>query len=199
MSILHPEILTRPEDKWPTRILIGGLIVFAVLVAAIPLAHADIGSTENLRSASRSTVTHQRVVKRKPVAKRVKVASVKQKGVVRTASAQVVGGRPPECYIRIKGHLIPFCGCALSVKLFGKVIPDLMLADNWRRRFPATRPEPGMVAARSGHVFQLVRHVSGDRWVVWDANSGGGLTRIHERRIAGYSIVNPNASRVAMK
>lgn len=105
----------------------------------------------------------------------------------------VIGGRPPECHIIRKGRLIPFCGCALSVKLYGYVKPALMLADNWRKSFPRTLPAPGMVAARPGHAFQLVSHVSGNIWLVWDANSGGGKIRLHHRSIAGYSIVNPHA------
>ena len=52
-------------------------------------------------------------------------------------------------------------------------------------------PAPGMAAARRGHVFILKRHVSGNRWLVYDPNSGRGLTRIHVRSLAGYTVVNP--------
>jgi hypothetical protein len=51
-----------------------------------------------------------------------------------------------------------------------------------------------MVAVRRHHVFVLEQHVSGDTWLVYDANSGGRQTRIHERSIAGYVIVNPRGS-----
>jgi hypothetical protein len=54
-----------------------------------------------------------------------------------------------------------------------------------------------MAAARSGHVMVLMEHVGGDRWKVWDANSGGGLTRIHVRSIRGFAVVNPHATNVA--
>jgi hypothetical protein len=102
------------------------------------------------------------------------------------AKAEVIGGRPHGCPHR-------FCGCALSLKLFGKIIPDLNLAANWKRKLPRTHPAPGMVAARSGHVFQLLSPVHGSKWKVWDANSGGGKIRIHHRSIAGYTIVDPRS------
>jgi hypothetical protein len=54
-----------------------------------------------------------------------------------------------------------------------------------------------MVAARSGHVMVLLEHSEGDKWKVWDANSGKGLTRIHIRSIRGFAVVNPHATRQA--
>lgn len=96
---------------------------------------------------------------------------------------QVVGGRPSGCPYR-------FCGCGASLHVFGRIIPALNLAANWLR-FPRTAPAPKMVAARRGHVFVLERHVAGNMWIVFDANSGGHRTRIHPRSIAGYAIVNP--------
>ena len=95
----------------------------------------------------------------------------------------VIGGRPAGCPHR-------FCGCALAIKVFGRIVPHLNLAANWLK-FPRTSPAPGMVAARRGHVFKLIAHIGGNDWQVWDANSGGGRIRIHKRSIAGYTIVNP--------
>lgn len=40
-------------------------------------------------------------------------------------------------------------------------------------------------------------HLGGSTWLAYDANSGGHATRIHARSIAGYTIVNPHATRVA--
>ncbi len=97
----------------------------------------------------------------------------------------IIGGRPSGCPYR-------FCACALSLHLFGRIIPHLNLANNWRSYFPRAHAAPGMVAARSGHAFKLLAHISGNDWTVWDANSGGGRIRIHKRSIAGYTIVNPN-------
>lgn len=100
--------------------------------------------------------------------------------------AQVIGGRPAGCPQR-------FCGCALSIHIFGRIVPRLNLAGNWRA-FPRATPAAGMVAARSGHVFKLLAHVGGSTWRVWDANSGRGRIRIHNRSIAGYAIVNPRGA-----
>lgn len=83
-----------------------------------------------------------------------------------------------------------FCGCGASVRVFGHPVRNLFLASAWLR-FPRAAPAPGMVAARRGHVMTLERHVSGDTWTVYDANSGGRQTRVHARSIRGYAIVNP--------
>ena len=102
-------------------------------------------------------------------------------GMNAMASAQgegrVVGGRPS--------------GCEASLYTFGRVVPELNLASNWRR-FPRTAPAPGMAAVRSGHVMILQQQVAGNVWYVHDGNSGGHVTREHPRSIAGYTIVNPN-------
>ena len=98
---------------------------------------------------------------------------------------RVVSGRPSGC-----PH--SFCGCEASLFRFGRIIPELNLASNWRR-FPRAAPATGMAAVRSGHVMILQQHVAGDIWYVHDGNSGGHVTREHARSIAGYTIVNPSA------
>lgn len=98
---------------------------------------------------------------------------------------RVVGGRPAGCPSS-------FCGCGASLRVFGRIIPELNLASNWLR-FPRTSPAPGMVAARRGHVFVLEQHLGGDMWMAYDANSGGRATRLHARSLRGYTIVNPRA------
>jgi hypothetical protein len=103
--------------------------------------------------------------------------------LVETPTQVVVGGRPAGCPSR-------FCGCGASLHLFGRIIPGLNLAANWLR-FPHADPAPRMAAARPGHVFVLEQHIAGDIWLVYDANSGGHVTRLHARSIAGYAIVNP--------
>jgi len=93
---------------------------------------------------------------------------------------------------------IAFCGCGLSVRLFGKPIRDLFLASNWARKFRrAFSPEAGMAAVKRGghHVFGLLHHIAGDTWMVYDANSGHHQTRIHPRSIRGYIIVDPTQRR----
>jgi hypothetical protein len=103
---------------------------------------------------------------------------------VRQIGSAILGGRPSGCPHR-------FCGCALSIKVFGRPVRDLFLAANWLR-FPRTAPAPGMVAARRGHALQLQAHLGGSMWQVWDPNSGGGRIRVHARSIAGFAIVNPS-------
>src|ERR1700712_5170728 len=66
----------------------------------------------------------------------------------------IVGGRPSGCPDA-------FCGCEASLFRFGRIIPQLNLAANWRR-FPRAAPATGMAAGRSGHVMILQRQVEGD-------------------------------------
>jgi hypothetical protein len=106
--------------------------------------------------------------------------------------AQIIGGRPSGCPRK-------YCGCATAIKLFGRNRPELYLAANWLRKFPRAVAAPGMAAAREGHVMLLMEPAGGDKWKVWDANSGKGLTRIHIRSIRGFVTVNPHATRVANK
>ena len=102
------------------------------------------------------------------------------------ARAEIFSGRPSGCPRT-------FCGCGASLRVFGRIVPELNLAANWLR-FPRTAPAPGMVAARRGHVFVLEAHVEGDIWMAYDANSGGHATRIHARSLHGYTVVNPRAA-----
>ena len=104
-------------------------------------------------------------------------------------NARVLGGRPSGC-----PHA--YCGCAASLRVFGRIVPGLNLASSWLR-FPRTSPAPGMVAARHGHVFVLESHVEGDTWMAYDGNSGGHATRIHARSLRGYTVVNPRAASYA--
>lgn len=112
--------------------------------------------------------------------------------------AQVIGGRPAECNIRIAGRLIPYCGCAVSLKVFGRPVRELFLASNWLK-FPRATPSAGMVAARRGHVFYILDYLGGGNALVYDPNSGGRKTRVHVRSIKGYVVVNPHGSKVASR
>jgi hypothetical protein len=105
------------------------------------------------------------------------------------AEETVVSRRPSGC-----PHA--FCGCEASLYKFGRIIPQLNLASNWRR-FPRAVAAPGMAAVRSGHVMILQRQVAGNVWYVHDGNSGGHVTREHPRSIAGYTIVDPSAGSLA--
>jgi len=81
---------------------------------------------------------------------------------------------------------------------FGRIIPELNLASNWRR-FPRATPAPGMAAVRSGHVMILQQQVDGSIWSVHDGNSGGHMTREHLRSISGYMIVDPASASALAK
>jgi|SRR6516164_4856260 len=105
-----------------------------------------------------------------------------------TYDAGTVVSHPPGC----PWH--SFCGCGVSVEIFGHPIRGLFLAANWFR-FPRANPAPGMVAVRHGHVM-AIRAVDGNgNATVYDPNSGHHLTRIHQRSLAGYTIVDPNGNR----
>jgi hypothetical protein len=52
-----------------------------------------------------------------------------------------------------------------------------------------------MVAVRSGHVFVILEVVRTGLVLAWDANSGDHKTRVHLRRLAGFSVRDPGAGR----
>lgn len=91
---------------------------------------------------------------------------------------------------------VRFCGCGVSVKVFGKPIRNLFLAAAWKRFQPAS-PAPGMVAWRYGHVFYIMQVIDKRTVLAYDPNSGGHKTRIHQKSLAGYRVVNPRAGRMA--
>jgi hypothetical protein len=112
--------------------------------------------------------------------------------VGKMVEGSVVGGRPAGCPRR-------YCGCGVSLKVFGRIIPELNLAANWLRKFPRTHAAAGMVAARRGHVFYIKAYNGDGTALAYDPNSGGGKTRIHVRSLRGYTVVDPNGSRVALR
>jgi hypothetical protein len=87
---------------------------------------------------------------------------------------------------------VAFCGCGAALRLFGEARRSLWLAANWLR-FPRAEPGPDMAAVRTHHVMVILVYHGNGRATVYDANSGGHRTRIHERSLAGYRIVNPRA------
>ena len=102
---------------------------------------------------------------------------------IKTASAQIVA-HPAGCPWRA------FCGCAASDKIFGHPVRELFLASNWFR-FPRAAPGPGMAAVRRHHVMVILAYNGNGTATVYDANSGGHQTRVHERSLAGYTVVDP--------
>lgn len=106
----------------------------------------------------------------------------------RARSAGEIVAHPAGCPWR------EFCGCGAAVRVFGRPIRALWLAAKWFA-FPKAEPAPGMVAVRRHHVFVLEAPLGGGLWRVYDANSGGHLTRIHARSLEGYAIVDPHGGR----
>lgn len=86
-----------------------------------------------------------------------------------------------------------FCGCGVSVKVFGQPVRNLYLAANWFK-FPRAAPAPGMVAVRHHHVFYIEAIDANGNVIAYDPNSGGHQTRIHTRSLAGYRVVNPHGA-----
>ncbi len=191
-----------------TRAFSAALLAFAflsVITTAPAYArkqhHQTISYDNNGRVSAAGTASWQwqRVERRRAErgARRHHARLVRQERTAAYAGAEqgarhatILGGRPAGCPHR-------FCGCGASLKLFGRIRPELNLASNWLRKFPRTAPAPNMAAARPGHVMVLLEHVAGDKWKVYDANSGGGRTRIHVRSIRGFAVVNPHAASVA--
>lgn len=84
-----------------------------------------------------------------------------------------------------------FCGCGVSVRVYGHSVHSLWLAANWRR-FPPTTPQPGAVAVFGWHhVAYIERMITSVIALVFDPNSGHHETRIHPRSIANAMIVRP--------
>lgn len=105
--------------------------------------------------------------------------------IVTSSEASVIGGRPAGCPAR-------YCGCAVAGKVGLRGAKwNTNLAANYVRNLPRASCAPGMVAARSGHVFVIQACHGNGSVTAWDPNSGGGKTRIHTRSLAGYTVVNP--------
>ncbi len=99
---------------------------------------------------------------------------------------RIIGSRPAGC-----PHA--YCGCGLR-KYLGLADKRLNLARNWARLFPhEASPRVGLAAVRSGHVMYIEGRADDGHWIVRDYNSGGGLSRVHERSVRGYVFVNPSA------
>lgn len=96
----------------------------------------------------------------------------------------IIGGRPAGCPHR-------YCGCGLA-RYLGLNDARLNLAWNWARLFPRAHAGPGMAVVWRHHVA-LIESMSSDGTArLRDYNSGGGLSRLHERSIRGAVIVNPS-------
>jgi hypothetical protein len=86
-----------------------------------------------------------------------------------------------------------FCGCGAAHEL-GLSDRSLWLARSWYK-FPRATAAPGMAALWGTRHVAIIRETHGDGTAtVYDANSGGGLTRVHRVSLAGLTIVDPHGS-----
>ncbi len=84
-----------------------------------------------------------------------------------------------------------FCGCGAASEL-GLSDRSLWLVRSWHK-FPRAAAAPGMAAIWGSRHVAVIREVHGDGTAtVYDANSGGGLTRVHRVSLAGLTIVDPH-------
>jgi hypothetical protein len=118
-------------------------------------------------------------------------------------------GRRERSHVETAGSILPhpngcpstrFCGCGVlqkvkeaGVQFSTRVARDLWVAAEWRR-FPRVAPAPGMVAIfRGGGHVAYIEAVSADgSALLYDPNSGGHLTRLHYRSLAGAIVVDPS-------
>jgi hypothetical protein len=87
-----------------------------------------------------------------------------------------------------------FCGCGVSVRIFGHPVQSLYPATAWRR-FPRTAAHAGAVAIFGAYHVAYVEQIDGRSVLLYDPNSGGGKTRLHwvdVRRISFF--VEPHVS-----
>lgn len=106
----------------------------------------------------------------------------------RAASAGEVVSHPEGC------PRSQFCGCGVSVRVFGHSVRDLWLVQNWYR-FPRAQAAAGNVAILgSRHVAYIVQAYGDGTATLYDPNSGGGLTRVHRVSLRGWAVVDPRAT-----
>lgn len=90
----------------------------------------------------------------------------------------IIGGRPAGC-----PHA--YCGCGLR-KYLGIDDKRLNLASNWPRYYKGSQ----MIAVWHHHVALVERMIDSRTALLRDYNSGGGLSRLHVRSVAGARILN---------
>jgi hypothetical protein len=85
-----------------------------------------------------------------------------------------------------------FCGCGVSVRVFGHPVRSLWSAAAWYR-FPRATAAPGNVAIFGRYHVAYIEAVYGDGTaLLYDPNSGGRATRVHRRSLSGLHIVRPS-------
>ena len=154
-------------------------IMAALLAVAVTATSATVADAKK-RQKHRHYVKHYQThyVKHRAVhrVRRVKIASY----------GGTIQAHPAGCPRYL------FCGCGVSVDIWGKPVRDLFLATNYGVYFNRTHFGTGAVAYRPGHVLR-VRGGTIDNALVYDPNSGGGQTRLHYRNLSRYTFVDPHS------
>jgi hypothetical protein len=91
-----------------------------------------------------------------------------------------------------------FCGCGVSEKVYGHPVRELYTARSWLA-FPRAMVAAGMVAVYgTRHVAYIIQPHGNGTALVYDPNSGGHQTRIHDRSLRGAIIVDPHGGRISI-
>jgi hypothetical protein len=114
-----------------------------------------------------------------------RVASVDPNG-----NTIIIGGRPAGCPHK-------YCGCGLA-RYLGLDDKRLWRAWSWAQLFPRSSASAGKAVVWRSHVALIVEMRGPREALLRDYNSGGGLSRLHVRSIAGAVIVDPS-TRASMK
>lgn len=128
--------------------------------------------------------------------------------IVCLALSSCAYARPPHVHFAgyDAGEVVPhpsgcpwsqFCGCGAAEHIFGHFVPQssgLWLASSWRK-YPRAACAPGNAAVWSGHVAAIESCFGDGTAMLYDANSGGHLTRVHRASLAGAAIVDPHSGR----
>ena len=122
------------------------------------------------------------IAKRKIEMRRVTVADANG-----NVSESIIGGRPAGC-----PHA--YCGCGARLHL-GISDPRLNLAWNWTKYYHGST----LVAVWPHHVAIIERMTGPHTAILIDYNSGLGLSRHHERSIAGARIVGGVGQMAALR
>lgn len=158
-------------------------VLFAPSVRASPLIVCDdrgCRQASDVRPRVRKPREARRRASRRPY--------VRQRGMARNARVARAGrlsGRPAGCPAR------SWCGCFMSLHVFGRNVRSLWLARAWTRiGRPARGPAPGVIAVygrgRGGHVGRVVRVVGPGRIVLLSGNDGG---RVRQRERSTRGII----------
>jgi hypothetical protein len=92
-----------------------------------------------------------------------------------------------------------FCGCGVSKHIWGVAKREFYTARSYYS-LPRATCAPGMVAILHAHHVAAIESCDGNGIAtLYDPNSGGHQTRIHQRDISRATIVNPHGVQIASR